>query len=61
MKKIDKFGRTLNLWKMRDLYLAGKKTVINILAAACLWYAAYVYHIPDWALKRLNEALWTFL
>ena len=57
-EKIDKFIRTLNLWKMRDLSLKGKKTVINILAAACLWY---VYHLPDWALKKLNEALWTFL
>ena len=50
-EKIDKFIRTLNLWKMRDLSLKGKKTVINILAAACLWYPAYVYHLPDWALK----------
>ena len=46
---------------MRDLSLKGKKTVINILAAACLWYPSYVYHLPDWGLKRLNEALWTFL
>ena len=46
---------------MRDLSLKGKKTVINILATACLWYPAHVYHIPDWALKTLNEALWTFL
>ena len=60
-EKIDKFIRTLHLWKMRDLSLKGKKTVINILAAACLWYPAYVYHIPDWALKKLTEALWTFL
>ena len=60
-EKIDKFIRTLNLWKMRDLSLKGKKTVINFLAAACLWYPAYVYHLPDWALKKLNEALWTFL
>ena len=59
-EKIDKFIRTLNLWKVRDLSLKGKKTIINILAA-CLWYSAYVYHLPDWALKKLNEALWTFL
>ena len=38
-----------------------QKTVINILAAACLWYPVYVYHIPDWALTKLNEALRTFL
>ena len=60
-EKIDKFVRTLNLWKMRDFSLKGRKTVINILAVACLWYPAYVYHIPDCALKKLNEALWTFL
>ena len=60
-EKIDKFVRNLKLWKMRDLSLKGKKTVINILAAACLWYSAYVYHIPEWTLKKLNEALWTFL
>ena len=24
-----------------------EKTVINILATACLLYPAYVYHIPD--------------
>ena len=60
-EKIDKFVRILNLWKMRDLSLKGKKTVINILAAVCLWYPAYVYHIPEWALNKLNEALWTFL
>ena len=46
---------------MQDLSLKGKKTVINILAAVCLWYPAYVYHLPDRALKKLNEALWTFL
>ena len=46
---------------MRDLSLKGKKTVINILAAACLWYPAYVYHIPDWATKKFSDALWTFL
>ena len=51
-EKIDKFIRTLHLRKMRDLSLKGKKTVINILATACLWYSAYVYHIPDWALKN---------
>ena len=31
------------------------------MAAACLWYPAFVYHIPQWAIKKLNEALWTFL
>ena len=36
-----------------------EKTVINILAVACLWYPVYVYHPPDRALKKLNEALWT--
>ena len=51
-EKIDKFTRTfINLWEMRDLSLKGKRTVINILAAACLWYPAYVYHIPDWEKK----------
>ena len=60
-EKIDKFIKTLHLRKMRDLSLKGKTTVINILTAACLWYPAYVYHIPAWALKKLNEALWTFL
>ena len=59
-EKVDKFERTLHLWKQRDLSLQGKKVVINILAAACLWYTAYIYHIPQWALKRLEEALWTF-
>ena len=54
-EKIDKFTRTLNLWKMPDLSLKGKRTVINILAAACLWYPAYVCHIPDWAMKKLND------
>ena len=34
--------------------------MINTLAAACLWYTAYIYHIPQWALRRLEEALWTF-
>ena len=33
-EKIDKFICTLNLWKMRDLSLKGKKTVINILASS---------------------------
>ena len=47
-EKTDKFIHTLNLWKIRDLSLKGKKTSINILAAACLWYPAYVYHLPDW-------------
>ena len=37
---------------MRDLSLKGKRTVINILAAACLWYPAYVYHMPDWAIQN---------
>ena len=59
-EKIDKFIHTLNSWKMTSL-LKGKKTGINILAVACLWYPAYVYHLPDWALKKLNKALWTFL
>ena len=59
-EKVDKFERTLHLWKQRDLSLQRKKVVINILAAACLWYTAYIYHIPQWALKRLKEALWTF-
>ena len=45
----------------RPLLKRKKKTVINILAAACLWYPAYVYHIPDWAIQKLNEALWAFL
>ena len=60
-EKIDKVVRTLNLGKMRDLSFKGKRTVINILAAACLWYHAFVYHIPQWAIKKLKEALWTFL
>ena len=60
-EKIDKFIHTLNSWKMRHLSLKGKKTVVNILATACLWYPAYVCHVLDWALKKLNEALWTFL
>ena len=46
---------------MRDLSLRAKRTVINILAAACLWYPAYVYHIPNWAIKKLDDALSIFL
>lgn len=59
-EKITKFKKVLNLWKMRDLSLQGKKTVINILAAACLWYTAYVYPIPDYAISELNNEIWEF-
>ena len=60
-EKIDKFTRTSNLWKMRDLSLTGKRTVINILAAGCVPLVPYLRISHTRLGNQLNDALWTFL
>ena len=60
-QRIQKFNRTLNLWKMRDLSFRGKAVVVNQLVASALWYPATILHFPRWVIKRINEAIWNFL
>ena len=58
--KVEKFCKTLNLWKPRDLSLRGKALIINQLAASKLWYIATIYPLPEWANKQITAAIWNF-
>ena len=58
--RIEKFKRTLSLWKTRNLSLRGKSLVINQLAASGLWYTGSILPLPKWASHSLNESIWDF-
>ena len=58
--RIERFKKTLNLWKTRDLSLRGKSLVINQLAASGLWYTGYLFPLPKWASHSLNASIFDF-
>ena len=58
--RIERFKKTLNLWKTRDLSLRGKSLVINQLAASGLWYTGYLFPLPKWASHSLNASIFAF-
>ena len=58
--RIEKFKRTLNLWKTRSLSLRGKSLVINQLAASGLWYTGSIFPLPKWASHSINASIWDF-
>ena len=59
--RITKLEKRLNLWKSRTLSLKGKSLIINSIGASGLWYTATVLPMPDWAVTRINTAIYDFL
>ena len=51
----------LNLWKVRNLSLKGKVTVINALALSPLIYLASVIHVPDQVIKEVKNIIVNFI
>ena len=58
--QIEKFKRTLNLWKTRSLSLRSKSLVINQLAASGLWYTGSIFPLPKWVSHSINASIWDF-
>ena len=58
--RIERFKKTLNLWRTRDLSLCGKSLVINQLAASGLWCTGYLFPLPKWANHSLNTSIFYF-
>ena len=56
-----KFSKVLTEWKSRFLTLRGKCTVINSLAAACVWHLVRIYPPTREILNVLRKAMWKFI
>ena len=57
---VVKLELRLSAWKGRQLTFQGKATVINSLAISQIWHLCHVFIIPDWAIKRIKNAVWGF-
>jgi exonuclease III len=56
-----KLQATLAQWARRNLSIAGRITVIKVLATSKLWYAASVIPVPKDILEQMDRAVWRFL
>ena len=59
--RIIKLEKRLNLCKTCTLSLKGRSLIINSIGASGLWYTATVLPMPDWAVTRINTAIYDFL
>ena len=59
--KINKFEKSVNLWKSRSLSLIGKAMIINIIGLSKFFYLASILLLPDWVVRRVNQIIWPFL
>ena len=60
-KRIDNFENMLLKWLSRKLTLYGKVLIIKTLAISQLIYNMSMISTPDWALKRIEKACFSFL
>ena len=44
----------------RKLSFQGKTIIINTLALSHIWHLCHVFPVPNWAVKRINKAVWSF-
>lgn len=62
--KVQSITKTLNFWKMRNLSIHGRATVINTLLMSKLWYTLLVVNIPEkyyLTIKKLcTDFLWNY-
>lgn len=59
--KINKFEKSINLWKSRSLSLIGKVMLINIIGLSKFFYLASILLLPDRVVHRVNQITWPFL
>lgn len=58
---VKKMNNRINLWRARGLRLRGKVTVINALVLSLINHVLKVYDLPNWALRKINDLVSTFL
>jgi hypothetical protein len=59
--KIEKLEKLLNLWKLRDLSLIGKATIVNNLALAPFLYMGNIIHIPHNVYVEVKRLITSFI
>ena len=59
--KLEKFEKSLSLWKSRSLSFPGKALIVNTLGLSRLVYLARVFVPPTWVLGRVDALIWPFL
>ena len=59
--RVEKIKGTLDLWRMRNLTLYGKVTVIKHLVTAQMVYIATAVPVPSKIIKTVNKLIHTFL
>ena len=57
---VAKLEKRLSDWSGRRLSFQGKTTVINTLALSQIWHLCHIFPVPQWAVKRINKAVWSF-
>lgn len=59
--KINKWEKSLNLWKSRSLSLIGKSLIVNVLGLSKMLYLAKTLIMPVWVLSCINQLIWPFI
>ena len=59
--KINEIKTLLNIWRMRNLTLAGKIILIKTFALSKFTYLASVIHIPDNIIQQIDKIIFSFL
>ena len=58
---ISKLKSKLNIWKLRNLSLAGKTHIIRSVGVSKLLYSLEMKTIEDTHIKKINDIFWDFL
>ena len=61
VNKLEKFQKTLDCWRTRDLTLFGKILVIKVLALSQLVYSAICLTCPEEVKKQITKIIYSFL
>ena len=57
---VAKLEKRLSNWLGRRLSFQGKAVVINMLGLSQIWHLCHVLTLPQWAVKQINKAIWSF-
>ncbi len=60
-EKFDKFRRSLNMWKARELSIKGKITVLKTMALPVLLYVSSNLPVSDDFVKQVSKEMYSFV
>jgi hypothetical protein len=59
--KVKSFGNLLKVWRLRNLTISGKITIVKTLGFSKLLYLGSVINVPKWVTQKVNKLAFNFI